>query len=81
MDLATIPANTMTIEELEQELLQLPHDVRSRLADVLTRSVEDDVEVQQNAEARRRYEAYLRGEIEAYDLDEALENLRKKILG
>lgn len=81
MDRATAAPSNMTIEQLEQELLQLPHDVRSRLADVLIRSVDDDIEAQQNAEAKRRYEAYLRGEIEAYDLDEALENLRKKLFG
>jgi hypothetical protein len=81
MDVATASPTEMTLEQLEQELLQLPHDVRSRLADVLTRSVDDDVTAEQNAEARRRYEAYLRGEIEAYPLDEVLENIRKKLLG
>jgi hypothetical protein len=71
----------MTLQQLEQELLQLPYDIRSRLADVLTRSVDDDIEVQQNAEAKRRYEAYVRGEIEARPLDEALNTIRKKVVG
>jgi hypothetical protein len=81
MEVATASPTGMTLEQLEQELLQLPHDVRSRLADVLSRSVDDDVTAEQNTEARRRYEAYLRGEIEAYPLDEALENIRKKLFG
>ena len=71
----------MPVEQLEKELLRLPHDVRSRLADVLTRSVEADIAAEWNAEARRRYDAYLRGEIEAYPLDEVLDALRNQLLG
>ena len=81
MELATAAPREMTLEQLEQELLQLPHDVRSRLADVLTRSVEAEIAAEWSTEARRRYEAYLRGEIEAYDLDEAVDAIRKKLLG
>ncbi len=81
MQTATIAVPEMTLEQLEQELLQLPPDVRSHLADVLAESVEREVAAAWNAEAKRRYEAYLRGEIEAYPLDEALAELRTKLLG
>lgn len=69
----------MTLEQLEQELLQLPPDVRSRLADVLAESVEREVAAAWGAEADRRYQAYLRGEIEAYPAKEALAELRAKL--
>lgn len=81
MDVATASPTGMTLEQLEQELLQLPHDVRSRLADVLARSVEAEIAAEWSVEARRRYDAYLRGEIEAYPADEAIDAIRKKLLG
>ena len=81
METATISVPEMTPEQLEQELLQLPPDVRSRLADVLVESVEREVAAAWGAEAKRRYDAYSCGEIEAYPMDEALAELRTKLLG
>ena len=81
MDFATTPTVEMTAEQLEQELLQLPLELRSRLAEALAESVEREVAALWNAEGKRRYNAYLRGEIDAVPLNEALENLREKLLG
>lgn len=79
MQTATISVPEMTLEQLEQELLQLPPDVRSRLADVLAESVEREAAAAWDAEADRRYQAYLRGEIKAYPAKEALAELRAKL--
>ena len=79
MELTTISLTDMTLEQLEQELLQLPREVRSRLADVLTESVEREVAAVWDAEADRRYQAYLRGEIQAYPAKEALAELKAKL--
>ncbi|HET7229431.1 MAG TPA: addiction module protein [Longimicrobium sp.] len=81
MEMATIPAPAMTLEELKEELLRLPPEERFRLTNVLTQSVERERAAAGSIEGKRRYEAYLRGEIEAYPLDEALNELRSKLLG
>lgn len=79
MDLATIPANTMTIEELEQELLRLPPEAQARLAEVLTKNVRRHYERVWDEEAERRHQAFLRGELEAIPAEEVLAEMRAKI--
>jgi hypothetical protein len=79
MDFATLSPMTIPTEQLEQELLQLPREVRARLAEVLVQSVERDVAAAWDAEAERRYQAYLRGEIDAHPAREALAALRAKL--
>jgi Putative addiction module component len=81
MELATLPAGTMTLEELEQQLLQLPLEARTRLAEVLDESVRREVEAAWDEEVERRHQAFLRGELEAFPAKEALAELRAKMLG
>ncbi len=80
METATIQAPTMTLDELERQLLELPREVRSHLAEVLGESVRKEVEEIWDEEAERRYQAYLRGEMKAYPAKEALAELRAKLL-
>ncbi|HEU4558757.1 MAG TPA: addiction module protein [Longimicrobium sp.] len=79
MDLATISPRAMTLDELEQELLQLPPDVQARLAEVLTNNVKRHYEAVWNEEAERRHQAYLRGELEAIPAEEVLAQVRAMI--
>ncbi len=71
----------MTLEELEQELLQLPPEVRSHLAEVLAQSVERHYAHVWDEEVERRHQAYLRGELQTVPAKEALAELRAKMLG
>jgi Putative addiction module component len=80
MQLAAISRSTMTLEELEQELLQLPPEVRSHLAEVLAQSVRQHYADVWDEEAERRYQAYLRGELEAIPAEEVLAEVRAKLV-
>ncbi|HEX9935561.1 MAG TPA: addiction module protein [Longimicrobium sp.] len=80
MDLATSAPNTMTLEELERELLQLPPEIRSHLVEVLAQSVRQHYADVWDEEADRRYQAFLRGELEAIPAEEVLAEVRAKIL-
>jgi len=80
MNLATTPTTEMTEEQLEQELLQLPLEVRSRLADVLAESVRREVEASWDQEVERRHQAHLRGELDTVPAEEVMAELRAKLL-
>ncbi|HSU17938.1 addiction module protein [Longimicrobium sp.] len=67
---------TIPLDQLEAELFRLPREERARLADLLAESVEREIAEWWDAESTRRYEAFLRGEIEAVDAREALARLR-----
>lgn len=69
---------TIPPDQLEAELLRLPREERARLAAILAASIESEVAERWNRESARRYEAYLRGEIDAVDAEEALAKLREK---
>jgi hypothetical protein len=79
MDLATISPNAMTLEELERELLQLPPEIRSHLAEVLVHSVRRHYGDVWDEEAERRNEAFLRGELQAIPAEEVLAQVRATI--
>lgn len=68
----------MTVEQLEAEALKLPRGVRAHLAERLISSLDEDSEVEQawEAEAERRYQQYLAGEMESVPASEALAEIR-----
>ena len=70
----------MTLDEWKQELLKLPPEVRSHLADVLAESVRGEVEDAWDEEVQRRHQAFVRGELTAVPAKEALAELRAKML-
>lgn len=80
MNLTTISPSAMTLEELEQELLQLPPEVQARIAEVLAVNVRRHYEGVWDEEVERRYQAYLRGELQTVPAKEALAELRAKML-
>jgi len=67
-----------SIEQLEAAILNLPAADRSRLAERLLMSLEEDDEIMAawGAEAERRADAFERGEIEAADFEEAMARAR-----
>lgn len=68
----------MTVEQLEAEALKLPRGVRAHLAERLISSLDEDSEVEQawEAEAERRYQEYLAGEMESVSASDALAEIR-----
>ncbi|HEX8905761.1 MAG TPA: addiction module protein [Longimicrobiaceae bacterium] len=70
---------TIPLDQLEKELLQLPRDVRARLADVLAESVEKEVAAAWDEEIGRRLDAYERGELKTIPAEEVLAELRARL--
>ena len=70
----------MTLAEFERELLKLSPEIRSRLAEVLTASIERRATEVWDDEVERRHQAFLRGELEAVPAKEALAELRSATL-
>ena len=70
-----------SIEQLEAAILNLPAADRSRLAERLLMSLEEDDEIMAawRAEAERRADAFERGEIEAADFEEAMARARARL--
>jgi len=70
-----------SIEQLEAAILNLPAADRSRLAERLLMSLEEDDEIMAawGAEAERRADAFERGEIEAADFEEAMARARARL--
>jgi hypothetical protein len=79
MDAAAQAEMTIPLDQLEQELLQLPRDMRAHLADVLSASVEKEVAAAWDEEIARRQEAFRRGEIDPIPAEEVLAELRAKL--
>ena len=73
-------AMTISLEQLERDLLQLPREVRAHLADLLAESVEKEVAALWSEEVQRRHEAFLRGEMETIPAEEVMAELRAKLL-
>lgn len=69
-----------SIEQLEAEVLNLPAADRSRLAERLLTSLEEDDEIMAAwvDEAERRADAFERGEIEAADFEEVMVRARAR---
>lgn len=67
-----------SIEQLEAEVLNLPAADRSRLAERLLKSLEEDDEIMAAwvEEAERRADAFARGEIEAADFEDVMARAR-----
>ncbi len=67
-----------SIEQLEAEVLNLPAADRSRLAERLLTSLEEDDEIMAAwvEEAERRADAFERGEIGAADFEEVIARAR-----
>ena len=72
---------TIPPDQLEAGLLRLPREERIRLAALLVESIEREAAAAWDAESTRRFEAYLRGDIEAVDAEEALAGLRARFCG
>ena len=70
-----------SIEQREAAILNLPAADRSRLAERLLMSLEEDDEIMAawGAEAERRADAFERGEIEAADFEEAMARARARL--
>lgn len=68
------------IEQLEAEVLNLPAADRSRLAERLLTSLEEDDEIMAawTDEAERRADAFERGEIEAADFESSVAHQRRR---
>lgn len=70
----------MPVEKLEEELLALPRVVREHLAGVLSSSLDDgDVARVWDAEADRRFRAYLAGELTSVPAKDAIAQLRSRL--
>ena len=73
----------LTYEDIQQAATQLPVKQRARLAHTLLKGLDDgkdeDVEALWIEEAKRRYDAFKRGELEAIDGDKAMAHLRSLI--
>lgn len=65
--------------KLEAEVLKLPRELRARLAERLLNSLDEEDEVEQawDAEARERYELYLRGGMHISPAEEAVKRVRR----
>lgn len=70
----------MTIEQLEEELLNLPPAARARLAKRLISSLDEDGEIDREwtREVQRRDEEVRSGEVEILPLEDALEAVRER---
>ena len=70
-----------SIEQREAEILNLPAADRSRLAERLLMSLEEDDEIMAawGVEAERRADAFERGEIEAAGFEEAMARARARL--
>jgi putative addiction module component (TIGR02574 family) len=76
----------MTIEQLEQQLLELPPDERARLAKRLIESLDpesgdiDEVAIERawKVEIERRIEAMDRGEVEMIPAEAAIARIRER---
>ena len=76
---------TKTTQAFFKKALKLPRDARADLIELLLNSIlEDESSAQQKIdkawakEARDRFDAYLRGEMKGYPLDEVMERLKKR---
>jgi hypothetical protein len=71
VDHAVSSTMDISLEQLEAELLKLPREVRLHLRAVIDASLDEkDLEKIWAEEANRRYEAYVRGEIEGIPAEE-----------
>jgi putative addiction module component (TIGR02574 family) len=68
-------------EQLAMEVLQLPPDERVAVIDLIELSLrrDDQIERDWSAELDRRAERYDRGESKALPLEEALEEMRRRL--
>ena len=70
-------------DQLEKQARLLPVEERARLAHTLIEeldsSVESDLEEVWNAEAQRRYQAYLKGEIDSRPGDDVMASARNRL--
>jgi putative addiction module component (TIGR02574 family) len=73
---------SMTIEQLQAEVLKLPRPHRARLAEALISSLDEDSDVDQawDDEVDLRYQRYLAGEENAVAAETALADLRAELL-
>lgn len=75
-----MPAMSMAFEELEKQARSLSTEEKATLARILIEEL--DTAVDSNAEqlwleeAQRRYDAFLRGDLEAHPGDEAMQRTR-----
>ena len=69
--------------EIQEELAELPAGDRAKLALALVESLEPaeegDIAEAWRLEAERRYEQYLRGEVEAIPGEEVFANIRRRL--
>lgn len=70
----------MTIEQLEEEILNLPATTRARLAKRLISSLDEEGEIDREwtREVQRRDEEVRSGEVETQPLEDALESVRER---
>ena len=70
----------MTTTHLEAEILKLPRSVRARLAERLIVSLDEDNEIEQAwvAEAKSRYQAYLKGDEKTSPLEDVMAAIRRE---
>jgi putative addiction module component (TIGR02574 family) len=70
-------------DQLEMQARQLSVEERAKLAHTLIEELDSEVEANLedlwNAEAQRRYEAYLKGEIGSRRGDEVMNNARSRL--
>jgi putative addiction module component (TIGR02574 family) len=76
---------TRTTKAIFKKALELPLESRTDLVELLLNSIlEEDLNAQKKidkawaAEARDRFDAYLRGEIQAHPMDEVTKTLKKR---
>ena len=78
-----MPLMSVLLDELEKQSRLLTAQEKATLARILIQGLDpsQDREVEQVwiAEAQRRYQAYLRGEIEAHDGDEVMTRARNRL--
>jgi len=78
-----MPIMSALLDELEKQSRLLTAQEKVTLARILIEgldpSQDSDVEQMWVAEAQRRYQSYLRGEIEAHDGDEVMTRARNRL--
>ena len=78
-----MPLMSALLDELEKQSRLLTAQEKATLARILIEgldpSQDSDVEQVWITEAQRRYQAYLRGEIEAHDGDEVMTRARNRL--
>ena len=78
-----MPLMSALLDELEKQSRLLTAQEKATLARILIEGLDPsqdrDVEEVWIAEAQRRYQAYLRGEIEAHDGDEVMIRTRNRL--